>query len=96
MVDVPRAHGLAVWLRFRSQHGAKKGERAFPGYSRSNSRDVHLESQTDSLRLIVIAYNSPTHVARRMAWWMCPVLMAWPCGCGSAPGFADHLGVETG
>ena len=64
MVDVPRAHGLAVWLRLRSQHGAKKGERAFPGYSRSNSRDVHLESQTNSLRLIVIAYNSPTHVAR--------------------------------
>ena len=31
MVDVPRAHGLAVWLRLRSQHGAKKGERAFPG-----------------------------------------------------------------
>ena len=28
MVDVPRAHGLAVWLRFRSQHGANKGERA--------------------------------------------------------------------
>jgi hypothetical protein len=27
MVDVPRAHGLAVWLRLRSQHGAKKGER---------------------------------------------------------------------
>ena len=27
MVDVPRAHELAVWLRFRSQHGAKKGER---------------------------------------------------------------------
>ena len=53
MVDVPRAHDLAVWLRFRSQHGAKKGERAFPGYSRSNSRDVHFESQTKPLHTAV-------------------------------------------
>ena len=45
MVDVPRAHGLAVWLRLRSQHGAKKGERAFPGYSRSDSRDFGIPNE---------------------------------------------------